>query len=165
MSTNHDSQKIGKFMWVGMWVLGIVLVTWFFGLKEKADINPNANLDPHSVEIVLKQNKQGHYVFDGKVNRQNVTFIVDTGATDVVIAGNVADKLKLPKGRRQLVSTANGLAEVYKTTIQTLEIGGIIFNNIDAVVNPNMADHSLLGMSALRQVEFSQVGKTLILKY
>lgn len=41
-----------------------------------------------------------HYVAQGKVNGQPVTFLLDTGATLVAVPENTAKELGLRKGRR-----------------------------------------------------------------
>jgi aspartyl protease family protein len=58
--------------------------------------------------------------------------------------------------------TANGSVEVRATSLQKLELGNIIFNDVPAAINPGMDDDEiLLGMSALKHVDFSQSGKEL----
>jgi aspartyl protease family protein len=90
---------------------------------------------------------------------------VDTGATDVAVPAHLASKLQLRAGRESLASTANGVVRVAESTIDTLRIGDIVLNNVDANLNPGMQDnHILLGMSVLRQLEFTQRGDWLILR-
>jgi len=63
------------------------------------------------------------------------------------------------------VQTANGMVTVYKTEIEQLSIGNIFLYNVAAHINPAMkSDAILLGMSALKKVEFSQKGKLLTLR-
>ena len=52
-----------------------------------------------------------------------------------------------------------------QTEINKLSIGQITLYNVDANINPGMqSGHVLLGMSALKQLEFTQRGNTLILR-
>ncbi len=161
----RQTQKIGKGMWVVMWVVLLVMATWWFGWREEQQHNPNQMVSSSEQQVYLQRNSYGHYVFNGQVNGNTVTFLVDTGATDVVIAGPTAQQLRLQRGQRQYVNTANGTVAVYRTHIDTLEIGGIIFHDIAAVINPAMTNDSLLGMNALRQVDFRQQGDMLILEH
>jgi aspartyl protease family protein len=63
------------------------------------------------------------------------------------------------------VNTANGSITVYPTKLQQLSIGNIYLYDVSAHINPSMqSDQILLGMSALKRVEFSQIGKQLILR-
>lgn len=115
--------------------------------------------------MVLERNRQGHYVVSGTINHIAVTFLLDTGATDVAIPAAVATAAGLEPGLAGRASTANGLVTVYATRIAELQIGNIILNNIDASITPSMSGNTiLLGMSALREIEFTQRGTTLTLR-
>ena len=132
-------------------------------------INPNRDPVSYSSatgsEVRLKRNRMGHYVTAGVINGQPVTFLLDTGATDVSVPAHLARSLSLVPGYRQLARTANGTIEVAQTEISTLAIGTIELRNVDANLNPGMqGDQILLGMSALKQLEFTQRGDWLILR-
>ncbi|MFT4940945.1 MAG: aspartyl protease family protein [Paraglaciecola sp.] len=169
-SMSADQQgKIGKWMLIMAWVVGLALLTVMFDDQLASQFNPNAK--PVSVqsgevtEVKLKQNRYGHYVTGGSINGQAVTFFLDTGATDVSIPYHLAEQLKLQAGRKQSVNTANGRIEVAQTNINQLSIGDIQLFNVDANLNPAVSgDEILLGMSALKQLEFSQKGDWLILR-
>ena len=87
------------------------------------------------------------------------------GATDVAVPAHLANRLQLRAGRQGLASTANGVVRVAESTIDTLRIGEIVVRDVKANLNPGMQDdHILLGMSVLRQLEFTQRGDWLILR-
>ncbi|MFB0999907.1 MAG: retropepsin-like aspartic protease, partial [Colwellia sp.] len=112
-----------------------------------------------------RQNRQGHYVVHGEINEIPVVFLLDTGATQVSIPAHVAEKLQLKGYGKSRVNTANGSITVYPTKLQQLSIGNIYLYDVSAHINPSMqSDQILLGMSALKRVEFSQIGKQLILR-
>ncbi len=150
-------------------ILGMVLLTFYFSGVEEEFRNPNA--DPESmligntVEVPLKRNRQGHYVVTGAINGRQVDFLLDTGATDVVVPSDLAEAIGLEYGRPGRAMTANGPITVYDTRIADLAIGAIHLRNINASINPAMPGGAiLLGMSALGQIEFTQQGQTLTLK-
>lgn len=164
--TTHRTGK--HFLLIG-WILGLGLLSWAFGLWEDAQINPNQN--PNGTEnneyreVILQENRQHHYVATGNINKSEVVFLLDTGASDVVVPTGLASRLQLKRGRPGTAITANGSITVYKTTINELTIGPIRWNNVDASINPGMdGDAVLLGMSALKQVDFSQQNGQLILR-
>ena len=163
-----DTTRTGQGMMVIACIIGLALLTYFFSGVEQRQRNPNA--DPNSlvyenqVEVALKQNRQGHYVVTGTINGREVDFLLDTGATEVVIPETTAQELGLPYGRRGRAMTANGAVMVYDTRIARLTIGEIELLDVNASINPSMQGAILLGMSALRQIEFIQQGKTLTLR-
>ena len=91
--------------------------------------------------------------------------MLDTGATGVAIGTAVANELGLKRGRRIATRTANGIAASYLTTLDTVSVGGISVRNVDATIAPGLrGEEILLGMSFLKNIEFSQRGDTLILR-
>ena len=164
-----DSTRTGQGMLFIAVIIGMAMLTWFFAGIEERQYNPNTKplslVNMESVEVPLQRNRFGHYLVNGKINGNPVSFLLDTGATDVVIPEVTAKRLKLPFGRRGQAMTANGRVTIYRTQISELQIGDIKLYNIDASINPAMADGAiLLGMSALGKIEFTQSGNTLTLR-
>ncbi len=170
MTEDETTNKIGKYFgWIA-WLLAIGILYFVFQDALEAQWNPNTS--PESKvnsrglnEVTLKQNKHGHYITLGEINSKTVIFLLDTGATDVSIPKQVADKLNLISMDSYQVSTANGYTTVYRSIIKELNIGDISLYNVEANINPSMkSDEILLGMSALKQLDFHQSGKILTLR-
>jgi aspartyl protease family protein len=170
MTEDDPTNKIAKiFVWLA-WILVLVLLMFFFQKTLDKQINPNTQpelrlTDQGQAEVILLQNKQGHYVARGTINDTSVTFLLDTGATQVSIPGHIAEQLGLIAQGNYRVQTANGTVTVYETDITQLSLGNIFLYNVAAHINPAMkTDQILLGMSALKQVDFYQTGQQLILR-
>ena len=159
-------QKMGKGMLYISWIIVLLGLTAIFGNWEDKQYNPNQNIDASIPgEIVLQRNRQNHYIASGKINGEKVTFIVDTGATDVSVPAKLASKLELQPGYRGKAITANGIVEVRSTSIDRLELGSIRLYDVRASLNPGMSGNQiLLGMSALKDLELTQRGSTLTIK-
>jgi aspartyl protease family protein len=156
-------------MLIIFWAAGLFLATRFFGQWEQGQENPNtAVTSEHGdgyVEVRLASNRQGHFVMTGQINARPVEFMLDTGATNVAIPEGVAQTLRLARGARVEVSTANGRTDAFRTTLERLQIGDIVLNDVRALVVPGLdGDQVLLGMSAIKQLEFTQRGGTLLLR-
>ncbi|WP_241970430.1 retropepsin-like aspartic protease family protein [Idiomarina seosinensis] len=152
------------------WGLALALLVWFFEDKLQQQFNPNQQLATQQqgqrLVVELQQNRMGHYVAEGQVNGQQVTFLLDTGATLVAIPESLANRLGLKKGRQGMSQTANGRVITYRTVVDELQLGGITLNNVAASITPGMdGDIILLGMSALKQFELTQKGDTLTIRY
>jgi len=165
----HPTHSMGKIMIILAWCAVLGLLVLFFGHWESTAYNPNQtpSSQQSSTEntVVLQRNRYHHYVTQGAINQTEVTFLLDTGATDVVIPEHIADDLGLQKGRQQQALTASGVITVYGTRLTQLAIGDITLNNVNASINPAMKnDEILLGMSALKSIEFTQRGDQLTLK-
>tara|TARA_B100000700_G_scaffold331419_1_gene463979 strand:+ start:400 stop:903 length:504 start_codon:yes stop_codon:yes gene_type:complete len=165
-----STQGFGKTFSFIAWGLALALLVWFFQDKLEQQFNPNQEVMSQRVGdqtvVELTQNRMGHYVVDGEINGQRVTFLLDTGATLVAIPQQVADRLGLVRGRQGISATANGRIITYRTHLNSLTLGGITLNNVDASITPGLEeDVILLGMSALKQMELIQKGDTLTIKY
>ena len=161
-----QTKRTGKWFFFVAWLAALGLLYLFFGEQLAQQANPNQQVQGAYVdgarEIALQRNRAGHYVASGLINQQPVTFLLDTGATAVSVPAHLAEQLGLRAGAALRVNTANGVATAYRTTINELRIGNIVLRDVDANITPGMEiSEILLGMSALKQVEFSQRGATL----
>lgn len=169
MTEEHPGKGMGRRMMTLAWLLALGFLSIAFNHWLENRYNPNQ--DPASSansqfrEVILASNPQHHYIANGYINEVPVTFILDTGATDVAIPSQLARKLRLKPGASSMAITANGLVEVRNTIIDSLKLGNIELKSVRANLNPGMNGQTiLLGMSALKQVEFTQRGDTLTLR-
>lgn len=151
------------------WVALLGVASLFFGSWQSHQRNPNQELVSQNsngvIEIELEANRQGHYVANGRINNEAVTFFLDTGATSVSVPESIANEAGLEKEYRARSQTAAGTVDVWGTTIDTLRLGDITLRNVSATINPATdMDIVLLGMSALGQLDFSQQSGTLTLR-
>ncbi len=165
-----EQKRIGTFMVTAMWILFLIFLFSFFAGVIDRQTNPNQNLNTRysetgAREVELQRNRYGHYVTDGAINGQPVVFMLDTGATGVAVPEHIAQRLQLERGAVIQLRTANGVARGYKAILDRVAIDGIELENISAIINPNDdSDVILLGMSFLKQIEFTQRGDSLILR-
>jgi aspartyl protease family protein len=151
------------------WIAGLFLATRYFAGREEHEANPNTQVSSaHGqgyIEVQLAGNRQGHFVASGMINQLPVQFMLDTGATDVAIPASVASQLTLQRGMPVQINTANGRSEGYRTQLDQVKLGDIVLRDVRAVVTPGLdGDQVLLGMSALRQLEFTQRGGNMLLR-
>lgn len=111
---------------------------------------------------------QGMYFTTGFINGQPVKFLVDTGATWIAMNSHQARSLGINfryTGRRAMVSTANGIAPVYRIKLNKVRVGEIELSNVEAgVLEGNSPSEVLLGNSFLNQVEMQRQGQVMLLK-
>ena len=113
----------------------------------------------NNTPVSLYADNQGHFKGNLNINGASLKYLVDTGAT--VVAMNSGDakfaKIDYEKGEKVPVSTANGIAIAYLVKLNTLKIGNITLNNVEAVVNEGGSpDIVLLGMSALNRLDMKR---------
>jgi aspartyl protease family protein len=168
--SKFSQQGIGKGMIYAAWLIILGLLTLFFNQYLDKEYNPNQNISTKynqdsSREVILKRNRNGHYVTNGIINGKSVVFFLDTGATIVSIPAHLKDYLNLEQGVPLMAQTANGSVRTFHTTLDNIGIGAIELHNVRASLNPQMRmNEILLGMSFLKHLEFTQRGDTLILR-
>jgi len=152
-----------------IWVVILSLFALFFHYLLGNLFNPNQKVvgminASGQPEVILTRNRAGHYVTNGEINRHDVTFFLDTGATHISIPGKVAKRIGLRGGRSIMVQTANGAIPVQTTTLDSVSIGNIVMTDVKAGINPYMDSEAiLLGMNFLKHLELTQRGDTLTL--
>ncbi|CRI55109.1 retropepsin-like aspartic protease family protein [Pseudomonas sp. CCOS 191] len=162
-------KRAGRVLMIVAWAAAMFLATRFFGQWEERQQNPNSVVQSEQgdgfVEVRLLSNGQGHFVADGAINGRRVHFMLDTGATDVAIPEALARDLDLARGAAVQLSTANGRTQGYRTRLDSLQLGDIHLRDVRALVVPGLDGQGvLLGMSALKQLEFTQRGGTMLLR-
>ncbi|WP_394560600.1 TIGR02281 family clan AA aspartic protease [Aquipseudomonas alcaligenes] len=169
MSERPAGQRAARVMLILAWVAALALATHWFGNWEKQRDNPNRQ--PQSVhgadyiEVSLASSRGGHYILDGQIDGRTVTFLLDTGASAVAVPQKLASELGLQPGAPVQIRTANGTVTGARTRLGLLQLGDIQLHDVAALITPGMeGEEVLLGMSALKQLEFTQKGGTLVLR-
>jgi aspartyl protease family protein len=169
-NSQGEVQRTGRIMMILAWAAGLALLTVVFEDQLAARFNPNASpdvvTDEHGVQqVVLERNAKGHYVAGGFINDMPVTFLLDTGATHVAVPEALADRLRLEKLAGGISQTANGAVAVWRTRLDNVRLGALSLRDVPASILPSMSadDPVLLGMSFLKQVDFSQSDGRLVL--
>ncbi|MFI4936912.1 MAG: TIGR02281 family clan AA aspartic protease [Candidatus Berkiellales bacterium] len=162
---DNDTQGLGKFMAIIAWVLILVLLSLFFNhWYSNLATTPEIVTTDGTQQTIIKRNNKNQYLTEGTINGKAAVFLLDTGSTDIVIPGQIARELHLQHGYESLATTAGGNIVVYQTYLDTVTIGHITLHHLPASVNANMGGNEiLLGMTALKRINFFQQGENLIL--
>lgn len=153
--------RYGKWLVVGAWILVLVGGSWLADkwldnrAAKRAAITLSANTES-GAGVKLQADRYGHFVVTGLVNGHQVEFLVDTGASGISIPEVIAEEIGLERGLAYRVSTANGDATVYSTSLDSIVIGPLARGAVQAHINPGMKHTALLGMSFLRHFELIQ---------
>lgn len=130
-------------------------------------------LDPASPrtqgeEMLLTAREDGHFYVRGTINGESVLFMVDTGATDIVLTMETAARVGFSPDTLRFdgtADTANGSVRTAGVRLGELTIGDITLTDMPASVNEGALGTNLLGMRFLRTLKSWRVeGDTLILR-
>ncbi|MGN7678987.1 MAG: retropepsin-like aspartic protease family protein [Anaplasma sp.] len=107
--------------------------------------------------VVFRKSRDGHFYILAAINGENITFLVDTGATDVVLSANDARRIGAhmrPEKKSKTYHTANGAIQASYFQIPEIRIGSLVARNVGASISTSELRTSLLGMSFLKHFHF-----------
>jgi aspartyl protease family protein len=115
---------------------------------------------------ILTADGRGHFLTSGNINGTTVRFLVDTGASMISLGASDARRIGIDasKGQPGITHTANGQAVVSRVKLDSVRVGEIVMNNVDALVHQQDLPIVLLGMSFLNRMEMQRDGDTMTLK-
>ncbi len=136
-----------------IWALIFVGVIGAYGLWEDItnDVNPRQAILSEST-IAVPRSNDGHYHLTLDVNGTAIDFVIDTGASQVVLSQRDAARIGIDANSLNYsgaASTANGVVRTAPVVLDQVTLGDITDRNIPAVVNGGDMDNSLLGMTYL----------------
>jgi aspartyl protease family protein len=116
--------------------------------------------------IVLNAGSGGHFMTAGRINNQQVQFMVDTGATSIAIAEAEAKRLGLAYKEGVLggAHTANGPVTVWRIKLASVRIGDVEIREVDATVIPAAMPFILLGNSFLSRFQMKRENDMMVLE-
>jgi len=153
----------------GLWVLIFVGVIAAYGLWNDVQqtVLPSQAVFAEQGRVEIPRAPDGHYHMTLDVNGTPIRFIVDTGASDLVLTKQDAARVGLdPDGLAftGAARTANGTVATARVWLEEVNLGGITDRGVPAVVNGGDMSGSLLGMAYLdRFAEVSFGGGRMVL--
>lgn len=112
--------------------------------------------DSGTGEVTLRQRRDGHFYADLMINGKEVHFLVDTGATDMVLTQQDANRIGLDQNALtydRIASTANGTVKSATVRLDEVSFGPFNDRFVPASVNGADMNTSLLGMNYLRRFD------------
>jgi aspartyl protease family protein len=125
-----------------------------------AAVQPAAPLEkapagPHT--MVISSDRAGHFQVDARIDGRSIDFLVDTGASLVILRESAANQVQIfprPADYTARVSTANGTIKAAPATLSRIQVGDITVFDVPALVLPDEAlGQNLLGVSFLSRLK------------
>jgi aspartyl protease family protein len=111
--------------------------------------------------LMLESDRQGHFKVEARIDGRHIDFMVDTGASLVIMRESDAAQIGIrprPSDYTATVSTANGKIKAAPAKLDRIEIGGITVYDVQALVLPDEALwQNLPGMSFLSRLKRYEV--------
>jgi len=155
----QNRHRLGRVMqqatvW-GLIFLGVIAAAGLWS-DIRSTVAPRQAVFADQGRIEVPRAPDGHFYLTARVNDVPVQFVVDTGATDVVLTRQDAMRAGIDPGRLNFsgqANTANGVVHTAPVRLRSFEIGALGTRNLRAWVNSGEMDSSLLGMAYLQRFE------------
>jgi aspartyl protease family protein len=129
------------------------------GPVRQAAVQPRPPTTSRS--LTVDGDRRGHFKIEARIDGRYLDFIVDTGASLVVLRESDAARVgirPMPRDYNASVSTANGRIKAARTTLDRVELGGITVYDVRALVLPDeVLAQNLLGVSFLSRLKRYEV--------
>jgi len=152
-------------IWFGIFIVLIIGYSYRYdlaGIKNKVlgEIIPTKGVQTTTGSISFPVSSDGHFYIRALVNGTPIIFLADTGASDIVLSPNDAEKLGYNISElnfNRYYETANGMVRGSLIKLSNFEIGHIHLSQIGVSVNEAKMTNSLLGMTFFKQMERYEV--------
>ena len=148
-------------IWIGMvsvLFLGYSYRTELSGIMYRVggELIPGLAVPSSPNEIIITVSQNGHFYVNGKANGKRLRFMVDTGASDIMLSPKAASRIGIDLGNLQFTQryrTANGIGLGAPYRLERFSIGPFQFAEMKVSMNQAELSNSLLGMSFLEQLQ------------
>jgi len=149
-------QSVGKslqmaLVW-GMIFLGCMAVYGLWGDISRDYGRNSLPITQQDGAIALPRAPDGHYYVTAEVNGAAIDFLVDTGASDIVLSRADAPRIGFDLEKLAFLGsarTANGVVPIAYSRLKTIQLGPYLDQGISIAINGGEMEKSLLGMSYL----------------
>lgn len=145
-------------VWVFIFLAVIAGVGLWGDIRQEIAPHRQMVFTGDTTRIETERAWDGHYYLEVEMNGAPITFVVDTGATAIVLSQQDARRLGIDTDRLMysgVAGTANGEVRTADVRVQEVVLGNMLDRNVPALVNSGEMDTSLLGMSYLQK--FSRI--------
>ena len=123
---------------------------------------------PQSQNVLIRRDTTGMYTTVGSINGLPVSFIVDTGATQVAMNAAEARRLGIDYrvvGTPSAITTASRVERAWAVTLESVKVGDILLRKVAGMVlEGGQPEKVLLGMSYLGRLKISNDGQVMTLQ-
>lgn len=146
--------KTLQFVAIWAFIFGGVIVSYGLWNDIQQTVQPRQTVFAETGQIEVPRHPSGHYFIDTTVNGTPVSFVLDTGATSMVLTQEDAVRVGLDPSTLNYMSramTANGEVRTAPVRLESLSLGPVTDRNVPAVVNGGEMSQSLMGMTYLQR--------------
>jgi aspartyl protease family protein len=145
-----------------LWFLIIMVIISLYSYRDhfkdftsrlSSELNPTKAVKKNN-QIVIREADDHHYYLTTTINNKKIIFMIDTGASDIVMSIDDAKKIGIDIAKinfNKRYQTANGIVLGGSTKIDKMIIADFEFNDVNISINQARMGKSLMGVSFLKR--------------
>lgn len=154
--SKHELYQNFKYLtiWLGIFAIGFVIITYkeeLLNSKIAASFRPG-HAESDSKQLTFYKSKDNHFYINTYLNGQMIRFLLDTGATHIILSRRDALKLGIKLhmlNYNKRYNTANGYISAASVVVDKFQIGDLVFYDVPVTIANSPMNTSLAGMSLL----------------
>ncbi|MDJ0721462.1 MAG: TIGR02281 family clan AA aspartic protease [Desulfobacterales bacterium] len=151
----------GLLAWAGIFLMAMLVYTYRHDLAAVKNrmlgaLIPEFGTEAAERALQFHVGADGHFHIRARVNDVPIRFLVDTGASHIVLTPRDAKSLGLDRERLvfdKIYATANGMVRGASIQVDDFRIGDLHLKDVNASVNEAPMHESLLGMTFFNRLE------------
>ena len=159
-----NRRNLGKMtQYAAVW--GLIFIGAIAAIGLWSDIRDNVAPSQSYIDgmatVEVPRSGNGHYYIKLDIDGTDVRFVIDTGASDVVLTKSDAERIGIDTENLfygDIANTANGEVRTARVRLKNVRLGEIVDLSINASVNDGEMEESLLGMSYLQRYSKIEIG-------
>ncbi len=161
-------------LWCGVVAVLAIIYTYrdalgAIGQRVRSELVPGYPVATGLHQMTLTESEEGSYVVEGTVNGVHVHFVIDTGASDIVLSPADAARVGIDVAHLDFsrhFETAHGVGRGASANVSHLAIGDFVLDDVPVTVNESEMSSSLLGLAFLRRLDSYEFhGRQLTLRW
>jgi aspartyl protease family protein len=161
-------------LWCGVFAALVLIYTFrdelaSVGTRIRSELIPGYPIATGAHEMTIVASDDGGFYVEGEINAAPARFLIDTGATFIVLSPADAARAGIDTANLDYslpFESAHGSGFGASATVTRLIVGGFELHDVAVMVDKSPMSSSLLGMAFLHQLDSFEVhGKRLVLRW
>lgn len=152
-------------LWSGVFAVLVLIYSYrgelqSIGERIRSEAIPGYPVVTGAHEMTISASEDGGFYVEGEINHAPAHFLIDTGATDIVLSPAAAERAGIDIASLNYtnhVETAHGVGLGASARLDRLVVGNVELHDVPVSINKSPMSSSLLGLAFLKRLQSFEV--------